>query len=91
MGRPRLAITSAEISAEIARLQNAAQAQVRQLEERRRAAQIRENERRGELIMSYLERASGADLRRVLGALVDPADRQLFALDEARAEMPPTI
>lgn len=86
MGRPKLSITSAEIAAEIMRIQDESQAQLRQLQERRRVAETRENQRRGELIMSYLNRSSGAELRALLRTLVDQADRSLFALDDS----PPT-
>ena len=91
MGRPKTPITSADISAEIARLQEESQARLRELEARRRAAQARENQRRGELIATYLCRADGADLRRVLFKLADKADRSLFVVgadagDEERAD-----
>ena len=83
MGRPKSPITSADISAEITRVQNESQAQLRRLEERRLVAETRENQRRGELIMTYLNRSSGAELRALLRTLVDQTDRSLFALDDA--------
>src|SRR5690348_16867091 len=83
VGRPKLPITSADISAEIARVQHESQAQLRQLEERRRVAETRENQRRGELIMTYLNRSKGDELRALLHTLVDQTDRSLFALDDS--------
>ena len=80
MGRPKLAATAAELSAEIARVQSETQAQMRQLEERRRAAEARENQRRGELLKVYLARESGAELCRILRAIVEPEHRELFGL-----------
>ena len=83
MGRPKTPITSADISAEIARVQTESQAQIRRLEERRLLAETRENQRRGALIMSYLDRSNGDQLRALLGTLVDQTDRSLFALDDS--------
>lgn len=80
MARPRSAITPAQIQAEIARARREAEAQVKQLEARLREAQARENQRRGELISQYLTGPKGGDLRRVLRALVDARDLDLFAL-----------
>jgi len=82
MGRPRIATTSAELSAQIARVQTATQAQVRELEERRRVVKARENQRLGELLCAYLEGPIGADLRRILSTVVQPQDRELFNLAE---------
>lgn len=59
MGRPKSPITSADISAEITRVQKESQAQLRRLEERRLVAETHENQRRGELIMTYLNRSNG--------------------------------
>ena len=84
MGRPKSPATSAEFSARIARVQEETQAQVRQLEERRRAAEARENQRRGELISSYLAGPKASDLRQVLRLIVEQRDRQLFDLEEQR-------
>jgi DNA helicase IV len=81
MGRPKLPTTSAEISAQIARIQEESQAQVRQLEERRRVAEARENQRRGELLTGYLAGTRAADLRRILRSIVNPEDRELFGLE----------
>lgn len=83
MGRPKLPNSSAEISAEITRVQSETEAHLRQLEERRRVAETRENQRRGELIMAYLSRPAADDLRRTLGHLVEESDRPLFMLDES--------
>jgi hypothetical protein len=83
MGRPKLPIGSAEISAEIARLQAETQAHLLQLEERRRIAETRENQRRGELIMAYLSRPAADDLRQALRHLVEESDRSLFMLDDS--------
>ena len=83
MGRPKLPNSSAEISAEITRVQSETQTHLRQLEERRRVAETRENQRRGELIMAYLSRPTADDLRRALGHLVEESDRPLFMLDES--------
>lgn len=85
MGRPRLPTSSAAISAEIARVENESQAHLRQLEERRRVAEMRENQRRGELIMAYLSRPDADELRRALLSLAQQSDRSLFALDELSA------
>ena len=82
MGRPKSPTTSAEIAAQIERVQHDSQAQVRQLEERQRVAEARENLRRGELILSYLREPKGAELRRILRSIVEPRDRQLFDLQE---------
>lgn len=82
MGRPKLAITSAELSAEISRVQQENQAHLRQLEERRRTAETRENERRGQLILHYLRSGRAIELRQALLLLVEPGDRSLFLLDE---------
>lgn len=87
MGRPKLPITSAEISAEIARVQNDSQTQLRQLEDRRRIAEMRENQRRGELIITYLNGPNADELRRILRALVAQDDRSLFELEESSAEI----
>jgi hypothetical protein len=90
MGRPKLASTAAEISAQIARVQRETLAQVKQLEERRRTAEARENQRRGELIVSYLAGAKRADLRRILRSIVEKEDRQLFELQEQHGHMTTT-
>ena len=85
MGRPKSTTSSADISAEIARLQEESQMRLRQLEERRRAAQARENQRRGELVAAYLSRPDGRDLRRMLLNLADPADQSLFVIGDHAA------
>jgi hypothetical protein len=80
MARPKSATTPAQIQAAIARARRDAEAQVKQLEVRLREAQARENQRRGELISQYLAGPKGGDLRRVLRALVDVRDVDLFGL-----------
>ena len=66
MGRPKTPTTSAELSVQIARVQQETQAQLKGLEERRRLATARENMRRGELVSSYLKGPKGIELRRIL-------------------------
>ena len=90
MGRPKSPTTSAEISAQIARVQQETQAQVKQLEERRRTAEARENQRRGELIISYLAGPKGADLHRLLRSIVEPRHRPLFGLQEPERQITST-
>ena len=79
MGRPKLATSAAEISAEISRVQQEARAHLRQLEERRRLAETRENERRGQLILNYLSGEHGTELRRILTQIAEPEDVMLFS------------
>lgn len=83
MGRPRLPITADEISVEIARLAKQTQAQMRELEERRRSAEARENQQRGQLISVYLKGPGGDHLRGALRALVSTEHRALFGIVDA--------
>ena len=89
MGRPKLPISSGEISAEISRVQTETQAHLRQLEERRRLAETRENQRRGELIMACLSRPAADDLRQALRHLLEESDRSLFMLGDSLGEKLP--
>lgn len=88
MGRPKLPTSSAEISAEISRVQQETQAHVRQLEERRRLAETRENERRGQLILDYLSGERGTELRHILTQIAEPEDVMLFSTDQRRERSP---
>lgn len=81
MGRPKLPTTSAEISAEISRVQQETQAHLRRLEESRRLAETRENERRGQLILKYLGGERGMELRHILTQVAAPEDVMLFSSD----------
>lgn len=61
----------------------AIEAQIRELEERRRAVEIAEDQRRGELVREYLAGGSGDALRSLLDPLIAPRDRYLFGMDRA--------
>lgn len=86
MGRPKTPTTSAELSVQIARVQQETQAQLKGLEERRRLATARENMRRGELVRSYLKGPKGIELRRILRLIVEPRDHELFDLQEQQSQ-----
>ena len=81
MSRRKQTQTSAEIDAEIRRLE----------EERARAIQV-EDQRRGELLRGYLSGAQGGAIRAALERVVSPREAYLFGLDgrasagSARAE-----
>lgn len=88
MGRPKNHLSSAEIEAQIARVQRERDDEVKRLDAKRRDAQAVENRRRGELLTGYLAGPRGDDLRRILDTLATPKDRALFGLDGARPAAP---
>lgn len=81
MGRPKTNRSSAEIEAQIARVQRERDDEVKRLDGIRREAQAVENRRRGELLTTYLGGPKGDDLRRILDAVAAPKDRPLFGLN----------
>ena len=88
MGRPKNQLSSAEIEAQIARVQRERDDEVKRLDAKRRDAQGVENRRRGELLTGYLTGPKGDDLRRILDILAAPKDRALFGLDGTRPLAP---
>ena len=83
MGRPKVHVSSAELDAQIARIQAERDAEIARLLERRQEAERAEHHRRGELLAEYLDGPEGASIRRALAPAVAPRDRALFALDGA--------
>lgn len=71
MSRPKKPQTSAEIAAEIRRLE----------EEKQRAIAV-EDQRRGELLRGYLGGKNGDAIRATLGRVVGPRDAYLFGVDK---------
>ena len=69
MSRPKKPQTSAEIEAEIRRLQ----------EEKQRAVVV-EDQRRGELLREYLDGRNGDAIRTAVGRVVGARDAYLFGL-----------
>ena len=88
MPRSKSPTNSAEIKAQIERMQRDQAAEIRKLQARRREAEADENRRRGELLMRYLGAKNGAELRQALAPFVAPDDRPLFGLRDARP-LPP--
>jgi hypothetical protein len=78
MARPKLHRNSAELDAEITRIQREAEAQLQRLLEERRDAEGREDRRRGEVIRACLTGAHAEEVRRVLALCVAPKDAALF-------------
>lgn len=77
MSRPKRLHTSADITAEI-----------RRLEEERQRAMIAEDQRRGALLREYLGGAHGSAIRAALAPALGARDAYLF--DFARAEVAPS-
>lgn len=75
MGRAKQLTTSADIDAQIRRLQ----------QERERAI-VAEDQRRGALIRDYLNGGNGDVIRAALGRVVSSRDAYLFGLGEAAGE-----
>lgn len=71
MSRPKKPQTSAEIAAEI-----------RRLEEERERAIAAEDQRRGELLRGYLDGKNSDAIRATLGRVVGPRDAYLFGIDK---------
>lgn len=79
--RPRSSPSSADLDAEIARVQREQEARITELTRRKRDAEAAENARRGHLVQQYLGGEHGPELRRALAAIVAPRDRQLFGIE----------
>lgn len=71
MSRPKRPQTSAEIAAEI-----------RRLEEEKQRAIAAEDQRRGELLRGYLDGKNGDSIRAALGRVIAPRDAHLFGIDK---------
>ena len=71
MSRPKRPQTSAEIAAEI-----------RRLEEEKQRAIAAEDQRRGELLRGYLDGKNGDAIRAALGRVIGPRDAYLFGIDK---------
>ena len=80
MARPKLHRGSANLDAEIARIQRETEARLHELQAERREAEAREDRRRGEVVRTCLERPDADELRRVLAGIVGAKDRPLFGL-----------
>ena len=70
MSRTRKPQTSADIAAAI-----------RQLEEEKQRAIVAEDQRRGELLRTYLDGNNGDTIRATLGRVVSSRDAHLFGID----------
>ncbi len=81
MSRPKRAQKRALSSAEI-------EAEIRRLQEEREHAIEAEDQRRGALIREYLAGKNGDGIRSALERVVSSRDAYLFRLDGARAEQP---
>jgi hypothetical protein len=77
---------SIQLDEEIARIQRESQAEVERLQEARREALAREDNRRGELLRQYLAGPHDDDLRRALDMISGQKDRALFGLPGIRPE-----